>query len=77
MENKRQSKKIRLDSYFYFTICRDNYKRLKEYKQKISLILEGKSEAEKLKVFNLQKEMAECAASVVIFAAFFFRSTDL
>jgi hypothetical protein len=73
MENEKRPNKIKLDSYFYFTICKDNYKRFIEYEREISLILAGESESlisKKLKVFNPQREMAKCAANVVIFAAF-------
>jgi hypothetical protein len=77
MENEGQQKKIKLDSYFYIKICADNYKRFKEYEKEIASILANESESlisKKLKVFNPQREMAKCAASVVIFAAFFLEA---
>ncbi|MDD5326482.1 MAG: hypothetical protein PHY02_01555 [Phycisphaerae bacterium] len=71
-EEKSECAKLKLDSYFYFTVCRDNYKQLKEYEQKVSLILTKESESltSKLEAFKLQKEMAKYATSVVVFAVF-------
>jgi len=71
MENEKQPNKIKLNSYFYLTICEDNYKRFKQYQQKASSILAEESEEDILKVIPLQESMAKCAASVVLFAAFF------
>ena len=76
MENKGQSNRIKLDSYFYLKICEEHHKRLKEYERKVSSILAGKTEslATKLEAFKLQEEMAKCGATVVVFAAFFLEA---
>ncbi len=76
MENEGQQKKIKLDSYFYLKICEEHYKRLKKYEEQISSILaaEPGSVTSKLEAFQLQKEMAKCGATVVVFAAFFLEA---
>jgi hypothetical protein len=76
MENEGQSNRIKLDSYFYLKVCQEHYKLLKEYERKVSSTLEEKTEsfASKLEVFELQQPMVRCAASVVIFAAFFLEA---
>ena len=76
MGNEGQQKKIKLDSYFYFNVCQKHYKLFKEYERKVSSTLAKNTEslASKLEAFKLQKEMAKCGATVVVFAAFFLEA---